>query len=72
MWTVCCTHPKFTIGDNEYFMTPWSNVDIDVTGQRGKEVLVVLAAEPLSPEIDPESEPVFLIDSLTTIDDGSP
>lgn len=56
--------------DGEYFTTPWVHLNIDVRGQRSREVVFVLEARPLDPTMNVQMEPIFLVDMVRTVWEG--
>jgi hypothetical protein len=61
---------KMDTPDGELFTTPWVHLDIDVTGHRGHEVILVVEARPLDPKTSASSEPIFLVDMVRTVYEG--
>ncbi len=57
-------------GDEEQFTTQWIHLDIDVTGHRGHEIIVVIEARPLDPKTPPDMLPRFLVDMVRTVWEG--
>ncbi len=54
----------------EVFTTPWVPLTIDVRGQRGQEIVLLVEARPLDPEVPPQSQPVFLVDLVRMVWEG--
>jgi len=61
---------QFEHEGREYFRTEWLHKSLDLVGQRGQEVTVIIEAEPLKPTMKPEMKPVFLVDLLHTVWEG--
>jgi len=75
LWNVECgptdvPRTMLVANDEEHFTTPWVHLDIDVEGQRGQELLLVLEAKPLEPNMGTTTKPIFLVDLIRTVDSG--
>ena len=75
LWNVECAPqqiPSLMIdtADGEFFSTKWLPISINVHGQRGQEVVLLLEAEPMQPDMPVESEPTFVVDRIRTVPEG--
>lgn len=57
-------------GGDEYFTTPWVHLNINVAGHRGREVVFLVEARPMTSDMKPQSEPVFLVDLVRVVWEG--
>lgn len=77
LWNVECgptdvPGEKFAAPDGaEYFTTdPFTLMNINVVGQRAREVVLVLEAKPLASDMNVETDPVFLVDMIRMVWEG--
>ena len=54
----------------EYFTTPWVHLNINVGGHRGRELVFIVEARPMTPDMKVQSEPVFLVDLIRVVWEG--
>ena len=75
-WNVECEPrdaPTLMVTDdagNEFFTTRWVPMTVQVIGQRGQEVVLIMEARPLDAAMSPTTEPVFLVDMLRIVKEG--
>lgn len=65
--------PRTLITDasgDEYFTSPWVHLNISVAGHRGRELVFLVEARPMTGEMKTTSEPVFLVDLVRVIWEG--
>ena len=53
--------------DGEFWVTDWVNLDIEVVGQRGQDVLLLLEAEPQGVDVKDGTDPVFVVDAIRVV-----
>ena len=75
-WNVECEPrdaPTLMVTDdsgNEFFTTRWVPMTVQVIGQRGQEIILVMEARPLDPAMSTTMKPVFLVDMLRIVKEG--
>ncbi len=71
-WTVDCgptEAPREEIlgPDATWFATPWTDLIIPLSGQRGTEVVLAIDAAPLAPSMNPAMDAQFLIERIHVV-----